>query len=221
MARKPKVDPLDPETGKPRCTARTKGGRGRCKNAPVTGRHTCRMHGGTQPIGPDNPNYVHGKYSKMPGNLRASYERARSDPEVLNGTDDIALIHARIETVLENQDTHALHDTWKSLRSEFKEFQKALARDDVPGMRDAMVNLESLINTGAGESAAWVEIGNLVERKRRLMETEGKRRVTMQQLVALDSLDSLLERLVSLITENVPDPHARKRIHDGLYSLAN
>mgnify|MGYP006897005043 CR=1 FL=1 len=37
---------------------------GYCENYPVDGAERCRMHGGTQPTGPDSPNYQHGAYTE-------------------------------------------------------------------------------------------------------------------------------------------------------------
>jgi hypothetical protein len=50
-----------------RCGARTRSGEP-CRSAPVTGRHRCRMHDGTDgsgaPKGSKNGNYKHGPYTK-------------------------------------------------------------------------------------------------------------------------------------------------------------
>lgn len=42
----------------------------------------CRLHGGTQPVGPDNPNWKHGRRSKwLPANVMAAAEQDMLDPD--------------------------------------------------------------------------------------------------------------------------------------------
>src|SRR5215204_5373348 len=69
----------------PRCGARTRAG-SPCKQAAVTGRRRCRMHGGAHgsggPLGQRNGNYRHGHFTKRAAEtkrwLRAMLEQANA-----------------------------------------------------------------------------------------------------------------------------------------------
>ena len=67
-----------------RCGAKTKSG-DPCKSKRVKGMTRCRMHGGTQPVGMDSPNFIHGRYSKFPvEGLWDKVEALKNDPELLS-----------------------------------------------------------------------------------------------------------------------------------------
>ena len=69
----------------PRCGARTRAGTP-CRQAAVTGRTRCRMHGGAHgsggPLGKRNGNYRHGKFTKEAAEtkrwIRGLLEQARA-----------------------------------------------------------------------------------------------------------------------------------------------
>ena len=77
------------------CTAKSKSTGKRCGQLPIKGRRTCRWHGGTQPVGPDSPNFKHGAYSRyMKQYLGDLVEEIRNDPELMNLEDRVAEMSA-------------------------------------------------------------------------------------------------------------------------------
>ena len=79
-----------------RCTAKSKRSKERCQNTPVPGWNVCRMHGagGGRPI-------KHGRYSKVLGRLRKSYEEALAHESLLDLGPTLALLDVRAEQLLE------------------------------------------------------------------------------------------------------------------------
>ena len=86
----------DPKTDRPRCTATSKRTRERCKRAPSPGWAVCRMHGagGGRPI-------KHGRYSKVLGRLRTSYEEALAQESLLDLGPTLALLDVRAGQLLQ------------------------------------------------------------------------------------------------------------------------
>lgn len=89
-------------TTKPICGAKNRRG-GRCSVAPMPN-GKCYRHGGATPIGPANANFIHGRHSKMLKDVKglgAHYDRALEDPDLLRLDAEIALIDARLLSLLE------------------------------------------------------------------------------------------------------------------------
>ncbi|CAN5692268.1 hypothetical protein BH24GEM1_BH24GEM1_31800 [soil metagenome] len=84
-----------------RCSAKSKRSGEPCRSPAVTGRATCRMHGGTAPRGVASHSWRHGRYSKaVPARLLASYQDALGDPDLVALRDELALTDARMQEVL-------------------------------------------------------------------------------------------------------------------------
>ena len=82
------------------CGAHNKRG-GICRNAPVTGRTRCRLHGGKSLVGTACPHYRSGRYSAyVPERLRERYEAAEDDAELLSLRSELALTDARLMDLL-------------------------------------------------------------------------------------------------------------------------
>ena len=77
------------------------------------------MHGGKTPQGIALPQTKHGRYSKhLPTRLLANYEAAKSDPDLLVMHDEIALVDARINELLEGSDTAtAAQQAWPEIQT--------------------------------------------------------------------------------------------------------
>lgn len=85
-----------------RCTAKAKQTGARCKRNATPGRNVCRMHGGKSLRGIDAPNFKTGRYSKcLPDRLAERYEEALNDAELTRLGDEIALVDARLQDVIE------------------------------------------------------------------------------------------------------------------------
>jgi hypothetical protein len=61
----PKDNPMHKAHAAPRCTAKSKRSRERCKAPAVRGKHVCRMHGACAgaPRGPADGMYRHGRFT--------------------------------------------------------------------------------------------------------------------------------------------------------------
>lgn len=201
-----------------RCGAKTPNGP--CKAYPLKGRTRCRNHGGASPVGVAHPNFKHGRYSKaVPRHLASLYDAARNDPDLLALNEEIALVDTRLQATLARATTGEAGKVWQQLGETWRAFLKARARGEVAEMEGLLMDIGTLIGKGGNEAAAWSEVMDLIERRRRLTESEGKRRVQMQQMVTVDRMDALMAQVVDVLRSEVTDTGTLRRISHRLKAV--
>lgn len=199
-----------------RCGAKTRRGEPCRQYAMPNGR--CRMHGGSSPTGLAHPNTTHGRYSKhLPTRMLATYEHAQQDPELLDLRDDIALLDARLSDLLKRVDSGESGQLWKDLRAAWKAVTTATTEDE---RSMALAELGPLIARGYMDTQAWGEIASLLERRRRLVESERKRLIEMQQMMTMSQAQLLIARLYDVVAQHVSDRTTLAAIGAGLQALA-
>ena len=132
------------------------------------------MHGGSTPAGLASPNIRTGRYSKhLPARLAERYEAALTDPDLLALRDEIALTDADISRILEHLDTEMPDDP-----------------------DDRLIWLEQ-------NEANRDRMQSLIEQRRRLVETERKRLVDLQQMMTAEQAMVLLATVESIVRKHV------------------
>jgi hypothetical protein len=83
------------------CGAKLRGKNKVCQKAPMhNGR--CRLHGGSTPSGPDNPNFKHGRYaSAFQGKLAEKFEQSVQDDKPMDLQRELAVLRTLNEQVIE------------------------------------------------------------------------------------------------------------------------
>jgi hypothetical protein len=177
-----------------------------CGEQPMRGRDVCYHHGAMTPRGIASPHTITGRYSKhLPTRMAARYQEAQADPELLVLRDEIALLDSRLADVLARVDSGESGALWKQLSSSWSVFVKARASGKVDEMRDALATHESLIDRGLADYAAWAEIGQLLDRRARFVESERRRYVEMQQMVSVEQAMLFLGAVTDAIRRHVTD----------------
>ena len=190
------------------CGARTRSG-GRCKRPGNGAGGRCSLHGGKSLTGVASPTFKSGRYSKyLPQNLLGRYHEAAGDPELLAGREEVALLDVRIAAALKGLALGESGAQWTAVRAAFDAFRLANAREDLDQAREALTALGALITRGAADAQAWAEIGDLIERRSRLVERETKRLVTLQQFVTVEKAMVLVRLLMDSVRQHVSDPLA-------------
>ena len=187
----------------------------------------CRMHGGKSLVGIASPLLTTGKHSKhLPTRLLASYEERRSDPDLVAVADELALTDARIGELLGRVDTGESGEIWKSIKATYAAGEKARIAYDATGDPDqrqtffeAWETVGVLIGEGIADREAWSDVFSLVEQRRKLAETETKRREKLGQMITADRAMVLMSAVLGLIKENVSDRHALDSIQRGVERL--
>jgi hypothetical protein len=203
------------------CTAHSKRSRQRCQRAAMHGMTVCYMHGGKSPIGMGSRALTRGgRYSKfLPLRLAAQYDTAEKDPDLLNLRNEIALSETRLIDLLKRIDSGEAGAIWGDAKKGMAEFQKARALGDTEKMRTALSAIEAVIDRGVEDWRLWREIGEQIEQRRRLVESEHKRLVAMDLVITADRAMLLMAAVVSLIREHVHDRSALDQISRGIGAL--
>lgn len=184
------------------CGAKTRSGTP-CKRAPMpNGR--CKLHGGASLSGMASPVYKHGRYSKhLPTRLAERYGEAQTDSDLLALRDEVALTDARLADVLGRVDQGETGELWKEAGKALAELVEVI---DAPGARrSAITRLRDLLTRGVADWAAWDEVGKLLEQRRRLVESERKRLVEMQQTITAERAMLLIGAIAGIIQTHVTD----------------
>lgn len=197
------------------CTAKSKRSGEQCRRAASTGRSTCRMHGGTQPVGLASPNWTNGRYSRvLPKRLLEDVKASLADPNKLALSSELALLDARTSDLLLRVESGESGQAWRALGSAWQQYETASRSLDTIGVARAIATIGDLITRGYADSAAWSEVSALIERRRKLVETERKRQISDRQMVTTDQALALLALLVTAVQQHVHDDDALRAITD-------
>jgi hypothetical protein len=191
-----------------------------CQRWSLAGRNRCGLHGGKTPAGPACANYRTGRYSAyVPARLRARYEQAEGDTELLSLRGEIALTDARLIDLLARVNTGESGQLWARLKKAHGEFKVTRLARDVPKMNVALAKIEALLDSATQDHATWAEIGELIEQRRRLAESESKRLVTLEQMMTAEQAMTLAHRVIDIVTRHVSDRQVLSAIVIEMRSL--
>lgn len=187
----------------PTCGAKTRAGTP-CRQTIICENGRCRMHGGTSLRGLASPRYKHGRYSKyLPQRMLPRYLESRDDPDLLNLRWEIGLVDARVVDLMGRVDTGEAGAAWGRLDGLRTQFEVAQAEGRTAAQAVAIQSMMDLVRTGASDFAIWNEIVALVEKRRRLVESERKRMVEMHQMIQVDKTLVMVNQLARSVREHV------------------
>ncbi|MBD2060654.1 hypothetical protein H6F88_32445 [Oculatella sp. FACHB-28] len=190
----------------PQCTAKSKQTGERCQRPAISGRNVCYHHGGNTPVGRALPQTKTGRYSRhIPDRLIEQYEASANDEELLSLREEVQLIDARMIDMLKRVEGGDSEEIWKRLKAEFQTFEDAMKQNDQGAVTAALAEVRRLIKRGLGDYAAWNEVKALMEQRRRLVESERKRLLDMQQFITAEKALLLISSLTEVIKKHVKD----------------
>ena len=202
------------------CQAKSKRTGEQCKQPAVTGKRVCRFHGGLTPGGMASVHFKHGRYSKyLPERLQERYQESLKDPELLALGEEIALTDSRLEDLIHRVDSGESGEAWQQAKRAFDDLADAIHDQNAGAMAAALTNLDRIIKRGLADYAAWGEIGNMMEQRRRLVESERKRRVDMQQMISTERAMILISAITDVIRRNVTDRKQLSQISRELVAI--
>lgn len=189
------------------CGAKTRSD-GVCQKPPLNGATRCKLHGGATPRGVASPQFKHGRYSKdLPTKLAARFQEAQSDPKLLELRDEVALLDSRIAELLEKLPTGESQSNWADAQEVFKQLQSALTLGDAPGVKNSMGAMAQIF-ARTDDSEVWQEVYSCIEQRRKLVESERKHMVQMEQLLTLSEVMTLGSALLASVKAHVQDRDA-------------
>ena len=191
-----------------------------CKGKPVSGGTTCRFHGGTVPRGALSSSFKHGRYSQyLDGKALDRYQRGLSDRQLLVLEDEIALVDTRLGELLERLGKHDV-PAWDRVRARFGDLDAAARSGDREALRLALVGLSAAINEGMGDREAWADVLDIVDQRRKLVESERKRMLEAQQFVAVGQVMLMVAALNDAVRRHVKDRDTLAAISGEIRRLA-
>ena len=180
----------------------------------------CRMHGGKTPTGPALPQYKHGRYSQvLPARLAGRYQEAAQDTALLELRSEVALLDARLADLLMRVDTGESGALWRALAEWRLEALAARKANDTVKTSEAINAIFDLIARGHADYQAWREVGSVIEQRRKLVESERKRLIEMQQTLTAEKAMLLLGAVLGVIREHVQDRNTLHAISRGIEQL--
>ena len=204
------------------CQAKAKRTQVQCRRRAVKGKKVCTVHGGLSRSGIASPTFKHGRYSKdIPARLSERYHQSIEDPELLALKADIALVDARLEDLLTRVDTGESGALWNQAHSVFLDFRSGNESGDQDKMGVALTELNRILNLGVDDYKAWDEIGQMLEQRRRLVESERKRLVDMELVITVERQMILLGAVVGIIKDYVKDKDTLRKISTGIGQLVS
>lgn len=178
--------------GKPpptqQCAATSKRSGERCQAWAVRGSDVCYHHGGRSLAGPENPAWRGGSRSKLTNILQGttleSFEDAINDPAYMELREQMALLRAMLYDAVERAQVGRQGELWEEL-------ERAWARFNSPGPERApersaaaLRSMGRVVRDGAAAHRAGIESMNIVERQRKLAETERRRMTEEHQSIS-------------------------------------
>lgn len=195
------------------CTAKSKRTGQRCGAQAVRGRNVCYHHGGATPRGPDNANWKHGRnrrHKVLPPRMVEAYEASLKDPELLSLREEISLVDARITDLLKRIDTGESGRLWGLLSDAYDKLREH--RNDPAKGAYWLNEIGALIHRGVGDYAAWGELSNKLEQRRRLVESESKRMKDMQAMISAEETMALMGEIYVILQTHITDSVILDRI---------
>lgn len=203
------------------CTATVRKTGERCRRRAVTGYRVCQVHGAGSPKkgrpgGRPIETGIHS--SKLPERMREKYLEAIGDPELLNLRSSIALVDARLEDLLGRVDSGESGAAWVNVRKCLDAFLKEFyGNGDHVALQ--LEELKLAIQKGLDDYAAWSEIQALLEQRRKIVESEQKRLVALQQVITVEKAMILFAAITDVIKRNVTDRQQLASISHELAGL--
>lgn len=189
----------------PKCGAQTRQG-GPCQQPAVSGGSRCRMHGGRSLKGVAHPNYKHGRYSDyMPEKLLHGYRRQLSDRNLLHQRDEIAAVDAMLFEALEKMSDDDSPGVWVKLRRLWREAVEASDGGDARAAATKMSVIDELIRRGADYFDQREDVLYLIERRRRLVDSQSRREVQERLMISYEDAAAMYRDLADAIHDVVTD----------------
>jgi hypothetical protein len=177
----------------------------------------CHYHGGRSLRGIASPTFKDGRHSKyLPGRLLERYQEAIADEQLLNLRDEIALVDTRLGELLGRLHTRESAAFWTALKDAKR---RILSNPTGEDLKATMASLLDTIDAGGAEYELWAEITPLLETRRKLVESERKRLVDMQQMITAEEAMTLVAGLLRAVKRNVQDVGSLNAIQTEFISL--
>lgn len=161
-----------------------------------------------------------GYASHLPRSLRALYERARNDPDLLAATEEVALLRVRIGELLEQLRHGGQFDAEEAL-DRYGECMANLPAEPSDTFMDAFASLGEVLRQNVTVKETWQELYEAIDKKTWVASREWKRRVDLRQVITAERAMALITAVMAAVIRHVPDVTTRAQIRDEIAGLTN
>lgn len=157
------------------------------------------------------------EWSKILGRRRLdAFERAIADPDLVSLKQELALIDLRADDVRRQAVVGASEQAWQEVKLMARTLTELLEQPDekveLAKLREVVVGLAQTVERGLDEWRVWDELKDLIERRRRLADTERKYEEMKHLLVPVAELALLFDDLHAAIEAVIVLPELRRAL---------
>lgn len=192
----------------------------RCKGVAVASspNQKCRMHGGTSGVSING--VKSGRYSKfLPSKLDEMYCEARSNPDILDMREHIALLEARMQEILEESTSEGTAPKWSEVAEIFAEIETALLCAETDKVVAAMERMHKILDDGKRWDRTWVQVTDLMEQLRKMSDTDIKRQKDLNLMVPVERVVILMAAVATAVKRHVTNPGEIQAVYNELAML--
>lgn len=173
----------------------------------------CYKHGGATPRGFANANTKTGRHSKdLPTRYAATYIDSLMSKKQLELAPEIALIDSRLVEVMAQLSSGESGSAWKAITDCYQSLVQA-NKDNKPIVVQHYLMEMGLVIAGViDDRSTWNELRVLIDDRRKLVESERKRKTEAQTVFTAEQALMLFGVIENIIRQNVNDPGTLQRI---------
>ncbi len=189
-----------------------------CERSPMSNGR-CYMHGGKSLKGLASPTYKGKGYSRYfpRKKLAEIYARSYDDPELTRLRKDLALVETRLVELVQSLSSEQSGVLWKRLHKKYRELRRL--RPNSPKLTKAINEVGELIECGSSNDSIWKEIGQQIELRRRLLDSETKRSLVADQVMTAEEVYMMGEAVGTEILKHVKDRQTLQKITEEVAGL--
>lgn len=196
-----------------RCGAKTQRGKGPPCERYAMANGKCYLHGGKSLSGAAVNKFTFGRYSKyMPQEIFERYQTAMEDQTLLDLTSEIALVDTRLATLMERVEVPDVFGTLRRLR----DILGSLGHKDEERRASAIEYARDLLDATRNDAHEWEQIFKLIEARRKLVESERKRRIETNTTMTIEELVNTATALANLALRYIPEGNAQRGYIDDV-----
>jgi len=176
------------------------------------------------------PTTYAGRHAKdLPADLLTRYAESLIDPEHLGLHPELALVDARISSLMRRLKVEAGKDSdgaetggagdWTAAHNAYKLLRRAMLIRDKEAQAEAHLRLESLFSKVSDSREVWAEAMLLVEKRRKLVESEARAQHRARAFISVKDMKAFTNSLMVAVRDEVADEETRQRILSKLQKL--
>ena len=130
--------------------------------------------------------------------MRQQYEQTKHDPQLLSHEPDLRLMDLRLQGLIQNLDNTASLEAFSRAQVQWELLEAAQDRGNLQEMGRIMLRLRDLMRVTVPAGPIWEEIREVIEQRRKLLESESRRIQQSQNSMSGEQILALIEYIVDV-----------------------